>query len=96
MHLILARRKGRFYLCRARLGAGPLGCATTDLTCTQKEISTMARRKTLAELKSELDSANDYIESLEEKLDDIAGIATDEDDEDEDDDDEEEDEDSGE
>ena len=51
----------------------------------------MARRKTLAELKSELDSADDYIESLEEKLDDIAGIATDNDDEDED-----EDEDSGE
>jgi hypothetical protein len=56
----------------------------------------MTRRKTLAELKSELDSANEYIESLESKLDDIAGIATDEDDEDEDEDDEEEDEDSGE
>ena len=53
----------------------------------------MARRKTLAELQEELESANEYIDSLESKLDDIAGIATDEDDEDEDD---EEDDDAGE
>lgn len=57
----------------------------------------MARRKTVAELQEELDSANDYIEALEEKLDDIAGIATDEDDdEDEDSNDEEDDDRAGE
>ena len=36
----------------------------------------MSRRKTVAELETELDSANDYIHSLEKKLDNIAGIAT--------------------
>lgn len=33
----------------------------------------MALRRTLAELKFELDSANDYIQSLGGKLDNIAG-----------------------
>ena len=49
------------------------------------------------ELQTELDEAKDYIEELEGKLDDIAGIATDEDeDEDEEgEDDEKEDEDDG-
>lgn len=48
----------------------------------------MPRTKSKAELQEELDSANDYIDSLESKLDNIAGIATDEDDdEDEEDDD---------
>lgn len=56
----------------------------------------MARRKTVAELESELDSANEYIESLESKLDDIAGIATEEDDDEDDLDDEEDDDRQGE
>ena len=42
--------------------------------------------KSKNELQTELDEAKDYIEELEGKLDDIAGIATDEDEEDEDDD----------
>src|SRR5262249_14103686 len=45
----------------------------------------MARvSKSKAELQDELDEANDYIEELEAKLDDIAGIAADEDEEGED------------
>ena len=40
----------------------------------------MARRKRSAELQAELDSANGYIDALEAKLDDIAGIATDDED----------------
>lgn len=45
----------------------------------------MARPKTKAEMEAELDEANGYIEELEAKLDDIAGIVTqDEDEEDED------------
>ena len=39
--------------------------------------STMPQGKSKAELESELDEANDYIEELESKLDDIAGIAGD-------------------
>src|SRR5215471_18934601 len=43
---------------------------------------TMARvSKSKAELEAELDEAQDYIEELEAKLDDIAGIAADEDEE---------------
>lgn len=38
----------------------------------------MPNSKSKAELESELDEANDYIEELESKLDQIAGIATDE------------------
>src|SRR4051794_7175906 len=34
----------------------------------------MAGRKTAAQLKAELEEANDYIEQLESKLDDIVGI----------------------
>jgi hypothetical protein len=45
----------------------------------------MANGKTKADLQSELDEANDYIEELEAKLDDIAGIAADEDEEEDDD-----------
>ena len=48
----------------------------------------MPRGKSKAEVEAELDEAKDYIEQLEGKLDDIAGIAADEDeDEDEDEDD---------
>jgi hypothetical protein len=50
----------------------------------------MARGKTREQLETELDEANDYIEQLEGKLDDIVGIAADEDkdgDEDQDEDD---------
>ena len=50
----------------------------------------MARNKTKQQLQAELGEANDYIEQLEGKLDDIAGIASEED-EDEDTEDEEED-----
>jgi hypothetical protein len=39
----------------------------------------MARGKTREQLETELDEANDYIEQLEGKLDDIVGIAADED-----------------
>ena len=46
-------------------------------------IKTMARGESKADLESELDEAEDYIERLEGKLDDIAGIAADEDEEDE-------------
>lgn len=53
-----------------------------------KTRTTMAGRRTKSkhELQAELDEANDYIEQLEAKLDDIAGIVTDEDDEEDDDD----------
>src|SRR5262249_5893795 len=44
----------------------------------------MARGKSKVELEAELTEANDYIEELEGKLDDIAGIAADEDEEEED------------
>jgi hypothetical protein len=45
----------------------------------------MPRTKSKAELEQELDDANDYIEELESKLNDIVGIASDEEtDEDED------------
>ena len=44
----------------------------------------MARSKSKPQLEAELDEANEYIEELEAKLDDIAGIASDEDEEDED------------
>jgi hypothetical protein len=52
---------------------------------------TMKRVKTKTEIEAELETANDYIEELETKLDSIAGIAAG--DEDEEDDDEEEDDD---
>ena len=57
---------------------------------TDRKGKKMARNKTKQQLQAELGEANDYIEQLEGKLDDIAGIASDED-EDEDADDEEED-----
>ena len=40
----------------------------------------MARGKTITELEAQLDDANDYIDGLESKLNDIVGIAADEDD----------------
>lgn len=43
----------------------------------------MPRPKSKAEIEAELDEANSYIEELEAKLDDIAGIVTDEEEEDE-------------
>lgn len=55
--------------------------------------STMKRVKTKAEIEAELESANDYIEELETKLDSIAGIASGDEDEEEGDDDDEEEED---
>ena len=51
--------------------------------------STMANRKTKPQLEAELDEANDYIEELEEKLDDIVGIAADEEEDSDEEDDEE-------
>jgi hypothetical protein len=51
------------------------------------------RTKSQAELKAELDEAKDYIEELEGKLDNIAGLASGEEEEDEDEDLKEEDED---
>jgi hypothetical protein len=51
----------------------------------------MPRTKSKIELQAELDEARDYIEDLEGKLDDIAGLASGEDDEDEEEDEEEED-----
>ena len=42
---------------------------------------TMPQGKSKADLEAELDEANDYIEELESKLDDIVGIASDEDEE---------------
>jgi hypothetical protein len=49
----------------------------------------MARRKSVTQVQAELDDANDYIEQLEAKLDNIAGIASgDEDEETEEEDDE--------
>ena len=44
----------------------------------------MPRAKSKADLEDELDDANDYIEELEGKLNDIVGIAADDDDSDED------------
>ena len=51
----------------------------------------MAIQKSKAELRSELDEANDYIDQLEGKLNDIVGIAADENDDSDEADDEEED-----
>src|SRR5437016_2228505 len=48
--------------------------------------TTMPRSKSKAELQAELDEANDRVEELEAKLDDIAGLASGEDEEDEDED----------
>jgi hypothetical protein len=47
----------------------------------KKRITNMASNKSKANLEAELDEAQDYIEQLESKLDDIAGIAADEDEE---------------
>lgn len=44
----------------------------------QRRYSVMAVGKTKTDLQTELDEANDYIEELESKLDDIVGIAADE------------------
>lgn len=55
----------------------------------------MPNGKTKADLESELDDANDYIEELETKLDQIAGIATDEDEDGSDSDGSEQDDDNG-
>jgi hypothetical protein len=46
----------------------------------------MSRGKSKEELEADLDEANEYIEKLEGKLDDIAGIAADEDEENEEED----------
>jgi hypothetical protein len=51
----------------------------------------MARGKSKVELEAELDESNSYIEELEGKLDDIAGIAADEDEEEDNSDDSDED-----
>ena len=51
-----------------------------------RNIIIMANAKTATQLKAELTEANDYIEQLEAKLDDIVGIAQDDDADDEDDD----------
>lgn len=57
---------------------------------------TMAKGKSKADLEDELDDANDYIEKLESRLNDIVGIASEDDDNDDaDNDDDEEDDDSG-
>jgi hypothetical protein len=48
----------------------------------------MPHSKSKTELQAELDEARDYIEDLEGKLDDIAGLASGEDEEDEDEEDE--------
>ena len=45
----------------------------------------MARTKSKSELEAEIDDLNDYVEELESKLDNIAGVIN-EDDEDQDDD----------
>jgi hypothetical protein len=55
---------------------------------TRRHLS-MARMKSKAEVQAELDEAQDYIEELEAKLDDIAGIASDEDEDEEEDEEEE-------
>ena len=47
----------------------------------ERRSESMARNKTKEQLQAELDEANEYIEELEAKLDDIAGIATEEDEE---------------
>src|SRR5260370_23972032 len=51
----------------------------------KERINTMARGKSKAELEAELDESNSYIEELESKLDDIAGIAADSDEDSEED-----------
>jgi hypothetical protein len=54
-----------------------------ELTENPQRRSTMAKSTSKADLEAELNDANDYIEQLEGKLNDIVGIAAD-DDEDED------------
>lgn len=51
----------------------------------KKRITNMATNKSKASLEAELVEAQDYIEQLESKLDDIAGIAAEEDEEKDDD-----------
>jgi hypothetical protein len=48
-----------------------------------RSYTTMPRGKSKAELQAELDEAQDHIEELEAKLDDIAGLASGEDEEEE-------------
>ena len=52
----------------------------------KKRKGNMATQKSKSELESELDDANDYIEELESKLNDIVGIAADDDEDPEEDD----------
>ena len=59
------------------------GVALLENPRRMKRSKTMPRGKSKAELEAELDEAQDYIEQLEGKLDDIAGIAADEDEEEE-------------
>ena len=55
---------------------------------TNRRTNNMATRgKSKAQLEAELDESNDYIEQLEGRLDDIAGLAGDSEDEDENDED---------
>ena len=62
----------------------------------KKRITNMPSNKSKANLEAELDEAQDYIEQLERKLDDIAGIAADSDEDSEEDSESDSDEDSDE
>lgn len=52
----------------------------------ERKVTTMARGKSKADLQADLSDANDYINQLEAKLADIAGIANDEEEEEDDED----------
>jgi len=54
--------------------------STRALSLSQIHTGAMPRGKSKAELQAELDEANDRVEELEAKLDDIAGLASGEDD----------------
>jgi hypothetical protein len=69
------------------MGAPPNTPSTTGAELLENPLRRKVMRRTnqsKSKLQDELDSANEYIEELENKLDSIAGIATGDEDEDED------------
>ena len=73
----------RFEAMDARDYAQHKGAELLENPNFERRLPTMARSRSKSELEAELDEANDYIEELETKLDDIVGITADADEEDE-------------
>ena len=71
----------RFADMNAREYAEHKGAQLLENPNVKRRLKIMPQGKSKAELENELDEANDYIEELESKLDDIVGIASDEEEE---------------